>query len=205
MRATKNKLGFTIVELLIVVVVIAILAAITVVAYNGIQNRAKLSKLQTDIRSAQKLIEGFYAQNGYYPRTDTTAMGSGNIARTDDNCAIGSSQADWIPEVNVSLPQSTGNEKGENGYSGCFMYVSDGQTYILSAWNMLSSAQTDVMYRRVGFRETSNSSFTQYYLCNHVNIGGGNPTPYGASRDYYKHSYTVSNITSCNETPPAGA
>ena len=38
MRQTKS--GFTIVELLIVIVVIAILAAITIVAYNGIQNRA---------------------------------------------------------------------------------------------------------------------------------------------------------------------
>lgn len=36
---TTQRSGFTIVELLIVVVVIAILAAITVVAYTGIQNR----------------------------------------------------------------------------------------------------------------------------------------------------------------------
>lgn len=43
MWAKKDKSGFTIVELLIVVVVIAILAAITIVAYNGIQNRAKKS------------------------------------------------------------------------------------------------------------------------------------------------------------------
>lgn len=40
------KRGFTIVELLIVIVVIAILAAITVVAYNGIQNRARASGAQ---------------------------------------------------------------------------------------------------------------------------------------------------------------
>jgi len=42
LRGQKQS-GFTIVELLIVVVVIAILAAITIVAYNGIQNRAKSS------------------------------------------------------------------------------------------------------------------------------------------------------------------
>ncbi len=41
-KQTKSR-GFTIVELLIVIVIIAILAAITIVAYNGIQNRANLS------------------------------------------------------------------------------------------------------------------------------------------------------------------
>ena len=41
---TKSR-GFTIVELLIVIVVIAILAAITVVAYNGIQNRERMMSL----------------------------------------------------------------------------------------------------------------------------------------------------------------
>lgn len=51
--------GFTIVELLIVVVVIAILAAITIVAYNGIQNRAKLSALQSDLENAAKTLEQF--------------------------------------------------------------------------------------------------------------------------------------------------
>lgn len=42
----KNKNGFTIVELLIVIVVIGILAAITIVAYNGIQNRAQDTKIK---------------------------------------------------------------------------------------------------------------------------------------------------------------
>ncbi len=49
--------GFTIVELLIVVVVIAILAAITIVAYNGIQNRAVVSKLQSTTSQGLKKIE----------------------------------------------------------------------------------------------------------------------------------------------------
>lgn len=46
-----QKSGFTIVELLIVVVVIAILAAITIVAYNGIQNRAYDSAVQADLKN----------------------------------------------------------------------------------------------------------------------------------------------------------
>jgi prepilin-type N-terminal cleavage/methylation domain-containing protein len=48
--------GFTIVELLIVVVVIAILAAITIVSYNGIQNRAKESSAQSAATQIYKKI-----------------------------------------------------------------------------------------------------------------------------------------------------
>jgi len=56
---TSRVKGFTIVELLIVVVVIAILAAITIVAYNGIQNRAKASATQSAVSQAVKKI-GLY-------------------------------------------------------------------------------------------------------------------------------------------------
>ena len=41
--------GFTIVELLVVIVVIGILAAITIVSYSGIQSRAQIAKINTDI------------------------------------------------------------------------------------------------------------------------------------------------------------
>ncbi|HEX7483635.1 MAG TPA: prepilin-type N-terminal cleavage/methylation domain-containing protein [Candidatus Saccharimonadales bacterium] len=48
----KNKqIGFTIVELLVVIVIIGILAGITIVAYNGIQQRARVSTAQTDMRN----------------------------------------------------------------------------------------------------------------------------------------------------------
>lgn len=60
--------GFTIVELLIVVVVIAILAAITIVAYNGITSRANAAKAQTNAVSVKKVAEAMNADNGYYPR-----------------------------------------------------------------------------------------------------------------------------------------
>lgn len=51
MKRVQKGLGFTIVELLIVVVVIAILATIVVVAFNGIQNRAHDSAVQSDLRN----------------------------------------------------------------------------------------------------------------------------------------------------------
>lgn len=56
MGHTLKQKGFTIVELLIVVVVIAILASIAIVSYNGIQDRAQQSKIASDISSLNKAI-----------------------------------------------------------------------------------------------------------------------------------------------------
>lgn len=59
--------GFTIVELLIVIVVIAILASITIVAYGGIQNRAKSTSAKTLATNVHKAVEIHYADTGVYP------------------------------------------------------------------------------------------------------------------------------------------
>ena len=56
-RPGNNRLpGFTIVELLIVIVVIGILAAISIVAYTGIQDRARASKISSDLRNLQQAV-----------------------------------------------------------------------------------------------------------------------------------------------------
>lgn len=59
--------GFTIVELIIAIVVIAALAAISFVVYGGIQERAQKTIAQTDIANATKQIKMFSSQYGGYP------------------------------------------------------------------------------------------------------------------------------------------
>ena len=59
--------GFTIVELLIAIVVIAILAAITIVAYNGIQQRTKTSAALSAYNTILKKAEAVKAITGSYP------------------------------------------------------------------------------------------------------------------------------------------
>jgi general secretion pathway protein G len=66
-RATKN-LGFTIIELLIVIVVIAILATISIVAYGGIQNRANDSTIKSDMAGIVKAIRLYEAEKGELPK-----------------------------------------------------------------------------------------------------------------------------------------
>ncbi len=68
-----RQAGFTIVELLIVIVVIAILASITVVAYNGIQQRARDSRRAQDIAVIQKALNIHNSLNSGVPATTTYA------------------------------------------------------------------------------------------------------------------------------------
>lgn len=69
--------GFTIVELLIVIVIIAILAAITIVAYNGIQQRARSSAVMSDLDTVAKKMALDNINNGSYATT-ATAVDGGN-------------------------------------------------------------------------------------------------------------------------------
>ncbi|HBO64388.1 TPA: pilus assembly protein PilE, partial [Candidatus Saccharibacteria bacterium] len=67
MKQWAKQSGFTIVELLIVIVVIAILAAITVVAYTGIQGRANDVAVQSDLRAFANKVLQIEAETGQYP------------------------------------------------------------------------------------------------------------------------------------------
>jgi len=65
---TKNT-GFTIVELLIVIAVIGILAAITIIGFNGIQQRAVTASMQTELENAAKQLHLYEVNTGTFPAT----------------------------------------------------------------------------------------------------------------------------------------
>ncbi|MES2875909.1 MAG: type II secretion system protein [Patescibacteria group bacterium] len=71
----KTTSAFTIVELLIVIVVIGILAAITITAFNGIQNRAEMTKTVTAVRAYQKALSMYKTENGTYPAAGAFCLG----------------------------------------------------------------------------------------------------------------------------------
>ncbi|MGB2686447.1 MAG: prepilin-type N-terminal cleavage/methylation domain-containing protein [Candidatus Saccharimonas aalborgensis] len=59
--------GFTILELIVVIVVIGTLTTITVVAFNGIQDRAYMSQIYANVSSTAKLMNSYHIFNRTYP------------------------------------------------------------------------------------------------------------------------------------------
>jgi len=112
--------GFTIVELLIVIVVIGILAAISIVAYNGIQNRAEASKEIRDLQSISQAINLYYVDNGQYPSTG----GSGSW--------VGWSQlANFVPGITPKYMANQPQQSYSANAQRTYLYTSDGVNYKL--------------------------------------------------------------------------
>lgn len=63
----KRRRGFTIIELMVVIIVISILAAITLLAYNGVQQRARNSQTASAVQAYLKTLNVYLNDNGAYP------------------------------------------------------------------------------------------------------------------------------------------
>ena len=118
----KRAKGFTIVELLIVIVVIGILAAITIVAYNGIQDRARTTARVSDVRSIQQAIELYHADNGTYPTTGSVWL----FQRQSGDAFI----PGLVPTYIARLPSVSDGPTG-SATNNTYIYRSDGTNYKL--------------------------------------------------------------------------
>ncbi len=63
----KSRRAFTLIELLIVVAIIAILAAIAVPNFLEAQTRSKVSRVKSDLRTVATALESYYVDNNHYP------------------------------------------------------------------------------------------------------------------------------------------
>ncbi len=63
----RKQSGFTIIELLIVIIVIGILATLVITTFSGIQRNARNRAREADINAIQGQVEYYYGQNDEYP------------------------------------------------------------------------------------------------------------------------------------------
>jgi prepilin-type N-terminal cleavage/methylation domain-containing protein len=88
-KIKKSSKGFTIVELLIVIVVIGILAALVLNSFRGVQERARDTERRTDINAQATQLEVYYTDNGGYPQftgqVDTDSWITANMKGADLN------------------------------------------------------------------------------------------------------------------------
>ena len=108
----KQK-GFTIVELLIVIVVIAILAAISIVAYTGVQENSRNTQRVANAKTVIDAANAYYAEKGEWP--DAGELGSygtvkistevaGKLTNTTDASADAKDEIDYTPGASGAAP-----------------------------------------------------------------------------------------------------
>lgn len=139
MFSLQYKKGFTIVELLIVIVVISILATISIVAYNGVQERARDSQRRGDVQAIVKALELYYIDNGRYPPgSGSTTINTGWSTTADGSWANLASllrpYLATLPRDPISTPNA--NVQVPNGYNyayfaGNYCGTTNNQVFIL--------------------------------------------------------------------------
>lgn len=141
----RNRSGFTIVELLIVIIVIAILAAISIATYNGIQDRARMTKTIATVTNYEKILELYYANNGTYPQGDQ-GYGSvclGTVADYPEKDGFGEGECISVSDDDWRDPRSI--DPGLN------QALIDGGTSIPSTSDTVEVASDDKRFRGVAY------------------------------------------------------
>jgi prepilin-type N-terminal cleavage/methylation domain-containing protein len=80
--------GFTLVELLIVIVILGVLSAVTVFAVRGVTDRGEVSACAADKNTIQVAVEAYHAQNGVNPTNINMLVVGGFLKSTSPNYTV---------------------------------------------------------------------------------------------------------------------
>lgn len=138
MKASDGNRAFTIVELLVVIVVIGILAAITVVSYTGITQRAQSASLQSDLNNAKTQLAMYQTTNGTYPSANDCSASPAN-----NTICLKASSGNYVSYSPVNTGSSlTGFNIAEMNTSSKSTYSTSDSSIIRSFSNVLTALAT---------------------------------------------------------------
>jgi general secretion pathway protein G len=117
----KGQDGFTLIELMVVILIIGLLATIVVQSLRGATDKAKKTKAQADIAELRTALDRYYLDNGNYP---TTEQGLAALVTAPTNGPIPSDYEDG------GYVQRIPNDPWGHPY----VYQSDGNSYTLESY-----------------------------------------------------------------------
>jgi len=107
----KNEKGFTLIELMIVIAIIGILAAIAIPQFSRYRQRSYNSSAESDLRNAATAQEGFYVDNARYCSTEALLVGATYGLYTSEGVVFTITGAD-----NVSYVMTAVHPSGNHSY-----------------------------------------------------------------------------------------
>ena len=114
-----GQLGFTLVELLVVVLILGVLAAVVVFSVGGITTRGKSASCQTEVREVRTAIEAWKAQNTGNPGSLQVVVNAGLLETVPNkNAANGNPPSPSAVAGYVYTP-ATGVYNPGAGSTGC--------------------------------------------------------------------------------------
>lgn len=139
--STLRASGFTIVELLVVIIVIAILATLTIVSYSAVTNNAKKQSAKTDAQTAATVLNKYKAEHGAFP-ADMATLGTVNNVKSTFQYSYNNTTDTFCLTASVtgaSAYVTSSNTEAKDG--GCPGHGVNGQTPITNlAYNPSSEA-----------------------------------------------------------------
>ena len=72
----KKRVGFTLIELMIVMAIMAVLVGMILPRFKGMRDQASISRAQGELRSIKTALESYFITNGAYPTTSETVCGT---------------------------------------------------------------------------------------------------------------------------------
>src|SRR5260221_699459 len=121
MVSLKKQKGFTLVELLIVIIIIGILATLVIVTFSGVQAKARDSQRQTDIGAVDSHVEAYFAEHGWYPtlvQLNDSAWRSTNLKGLDPSALLAPNSTTAI-DANAATTSKYSYKPIETGTTAC--------------------------------------------------------------------------------------